>query len=100
MDWLFRQYVYGTGIPQYSFNYSVQDLGNNQWKVSGTVTRSGVPDNWVDILPLYLHTGTGTSRLGFVNATKPQTTFDVTLGFKPEKLSLNVNEDILADIKQ
>ncbi len=50
--------------------------------------------------PLYLHRGGGVVRLGFVNAATPQTPFDLVLPFKPEKLSLNENEDILADIKQ
>jgi aminopeptidase N len=100
MDWFFRQYVYGMGIPQYSFRYLVEEAGEGKWKVSGSVAREGVPDGWMDVLPLYLHRGSGSVRLGFLTATKPQAPFDFLLPFKPEKISLNDNEDILADIKQ
>jgi len=100
MDWFFRQYVYGIGIPQYSFSYRVEEAGEGKWKVTGSVKREGVPDGWMDILPLYLHRGAGVVRLGFVNAVRAQTPFDLVLPFKPEKLSLNDHEDILAVIKQ
>ncbi len=100
MDWFFREYVYGTGIPRYEFHYQTQNLGDGKVKVMGKVTRSGVADNWMDILPLYVHRGGNAMRVGFVTATKPETTFDFTMAFTPEKLSLNHNEDIFADIKQ
>ena len=101
MDWLFNQYVYGTGIPQYDFRYQVQDAGGGKWKVSGKVTRTGVPDNWVDILPIYVHQPNRVFRLGFLTTDKSTTTFELPLlNFKPYKLSLNLNEDILAEIKQ
>ncbi len=100
MDWFFRQYVYGTGIPQYEFRYQAQDAGDGKWKISGALNRSGVPDGWMDILPVYMRRGSAPTRLGFITATQAQTPFDVTLPFKPEKLSLNDFEDILADIKQ
>jgi hypothetical protein len=100
MDWFFRQYVYGTGIPRYEFRYEIKAEGEGQWRISGKVTRSGVPDNWIDILPIYIHQGNVTGRLGFVNATQPTAEFNVALKFKPDKLSLNDFEDMLAEIKQ
>jgi aminopeptidase N len=100
MDWFFRQYVYGTGIAQYEFHYQVQDAGEGRVRVTGSVTRSGVPDGWMDILPLYLHRGDTAARLGFVRATQKDNPIEIVLPMKPEKLSLNYNEDILADVKQ
>ena len=100
MDWFFRQYVYGMGIPQYEFRYQTQDAGEGKVKVTGMVTRSGVSDGWMDILPLYLHRSNDAARLGFVRAMQKETPIELVLPMKPEKLSLNFNEDILADIKQ
>jgi len=100
MDWFFRQYVYGMGIPQYRFSYRTEEAGEGKWKITGSVTREGMPDTWMDILPLYLHRGGEVRRLGFVAAVKKQTPFEFVLPLKPEKLSLNDNDDILADIKQ
>jgi hypothetical protein len=100
LDWLFNQYVYGTGIPQYVFQYRAEPADGGKWKVSGTLTRSEVPEGWKDILPLYMESGGRVVRLGWITAGEPRTTFELMLPGKPEKLILNRNEDILADIKQ
>jgi len=101
MDWFFRQYVYGTGIPRYDFAYSIEAAGDGKWKVSGTVTQSDVPEGWLDALPVYLTSGKGTGRLGLLSVgAKRVTPFQAVVGFKPDKVSLNANEDILAEIKQ
>ncbi len=49
--------------------------------------------------PVYIHLPDGTVR-GFVCAIVKDTPFEVTLPVKPEKVSLNDKEDILAKIKQ
>jgi hypothetical protein len=100
MDWFFNQYVYGTGIPQYEFQYSTEATADGKTKVSITITRNGVPDTWKDMVPLYVHQGQGMIRLGFANATQPVTKFDFIMPSRPEKLTVNDFEDLLADIKQ
>lgn len=100
LDWFFRQYVYGTGIPEYSFTYRVEDAGGGKWKLSGTVVRTGGPENWKDVLPLYAQMSGKIVRLGWVSATQRNTPFELLLPAKPEKLMLNLFEDILAEIKQ
>jgi hypothetical protein len=100
MDWFFRQYVYGTGVPDYTFTYQVSSAGNGRWRVNGTIVRSGVSATWKDILPLYIHLGKRLGRLGWIRCTQPKTTFSFTLPRKPDKLTLNDEEDILANIHQ
>jgi peptidase M1-like protein len=100
MDWFFNQYVYGTGIPQYEFQYSTEATSDGKTKVKITVNRSGVPNTWKDMVPLYAHQGQGMIRLGFINATQPVTKVDIVLPSRPDKLSTNDFEDLLADIKQ
>ncbi|MGC1291336.1 MAG: M1 family aminopeptidase [Candidatus Acidiferrales bacterium] len=99
MDWFFNQYVYGTGIAQYHMDYTVQGQGNNQWLLSGTVTQSGVPDGWKDILPLYLRANGKSGRIGWMRVTGASTPFRIVLGFQPDKVSLNDGAEILAEIK-
>ncbi len=100
LDWFFNQYVYGTEIAQYKLAYSVQNGGPGKWNVSGTVTRTAGPDGWKDVLPIYIHTGGKTFRLGWIGiGTKGETPFAVTLPMQPDGLSLNDNHDILADVK-
>jgi len=100
MDWFFNQYVYGTGIPEYRFSYQVQEAGGGKWKVSGKVRQGVVPVTWKNILPLYVHVSGKPVQVGFIAVSGSETPFSAVLPFKPEKLSLNENEDILADIKQ
>lgn len=100
LDWFFRQYVYGTGVPRYEFRYSVQPAGDNQWKVTGSVLPREVPPGWKDALRLYLHASGKVARIGWLRASDQELPFEFNLPVKPDKLSLNANEDTLADIKQ
>lgn len=100
LDWFFRQYVYGTGVPQYRFRYAAQDAGGGKWKVTGSITQSGVPSGWKDILRLYTQYSGRTTPLGWISVSQAETPFEFLLPMKPEKLSLNDKEDLLAEIKQ
>lgn len=99
MDWFFNEYVYSTGIPEYHMDYTLKSDAANKWTLSGTVTQSGVPEGWKDILPLYLHVGGKGGRIGWIGVRSKSTPFQVTLGFKPDKVSLNDNSEILAQMK-
>src|SRR5436305_100152 len=75
-DWFFNQWVYGTAIPKYTSNLQVQDAGNGKYHITGSITQSDVPDNFVVVMPLYIEFDKGSIvRLGNVgisgNATKP-----------------------------
>lgn len=99
MDWFFRQYVYGTGIPEYQIQWRAEDAGGGQWRLLGKITQSGVPAGWLDVLPLYLQAGGKTMRLGVASIRDKETPFDITVPIKPEKMLLNYLEDTLAVIR-
>jgi hypothetical protein len=101
--WFFRQYIYNTGIPQYQFSSKIEPAEGGKWRITGTLTRTGVPDGWMDLMPLYVQFGGGKSaRLGMIPAVRSTTTLDSVIAMpqKPEKIVVNMNEDILADVKQ
>lgn len=100
LDWFFNQYVYGTGIPSYEMQYTVTDAGGGKWKLAGTVTQSGVPRGWKDVLPLYIEFNKNLFRVGTINVMEPVVKFEETLTFRPERVALCVNEDTLGIIKQ
>jgi aminopeptidase N len=100
MDWFFNQYVYGTGMPHYNFKASLDAAPDGKTHVKGELTRSGVSDNWKDVVPLYAHMGDKTMRLGTISATHATETIDATLPAKIDRLSINDHEDLLADVKQ
>ncbi len=99
LDWFFRQYVYGTGMAHYEFSYaSTSEAGKE--KITGTITQSGVPEGWKDILPIYIQKDGRSILLGWTRATQRVNRLEFTLPFKPDKITLNNYEDVLADIKQ
>ena len=59
MDWFFNQWVYGTELPSYKFEYKFD--GNT---LSGQLTQSGVSDNFRMLVPIYVDFGKGWMRLG------------------------------------
>jgi len=100
LDWFFNQYVYGTGVPTYDFQYTVTDAGAGKWKLSGTVSQSGVPAGWKDVLPFYLEVNKNVYRVGTINVMQPVVKFEEILPFKPERVALCINEDTLGQIRQ
>jgi hypothetical protein len=99
LNWFFNQYVYGTGIPHYDFHYDVKNA-NGQWTLTGSLVRSGVPDTWMDMVPVFVERDGKLVRLGLINATGPNTPINANLPFNPGKVQINVNEELLAEIKQ
>lgn len=100
MDWFFDQYVYGTGIPKYTFKYSVENTADGKKHLKGTITRSGVADSWKDDLVLYGHAGDSSYRLGMIGATHPLENVDAVLSAKFDRFSINDEEDTLAEVQQ
>jgi hypothetical protein len=100
MDWFFDQYVYGTGIPRYTLKYTLENAADGKKHLKGTITRSGVPDSWKDDLVLYGHSGGNSMRLGIIGATHPEQNLDAMLPGKIDKISINDQEDTLAEVTQ
>lgn len=59
--WFFNEYVYGTEMPTYKFEYQ---LSNGGTTLSGRITQSGVSDRFKMLVPLYVDCGKGFIRLG------------------------------------
>lgn len=60
MDWFFNEWVYGTQVPAYKLEYSVASDGT----LNGKVSQSGVSDDFVMLVPLYVDMGKGWAKLG------------------------------------
>jgi hypothetical protein len=100
MDWFFNQYVYGTGIPQYTLHTNLTATPDGKTSVSGELLRSGVPDNWKDAIPIYAHMGDKNVRLGTIASTHPREALNFVIPAGVGKLSIDDMEDDLADVKQ
>jgi aminopeptidase N len=101
MDWFFDEWVYGTEIPTYDFSYKLTDAGGGQTELSATLVPSGVSKNFRMRLPLFVVLG-GTPRyLGSVQVTGTEPySFTTKLPVKPDKVLLDAQHSILANIHQ
>lgn len=100
LDWFFNQYVYGTQLPQYTFEHSIAPAGPGQFKMHFKITQSGVRDDFKMLVPIYLELANGTQvKLGagqvMGNNSLEQ---DVMLPIKdaPRRALINANYDVLA----
>ncbi len=100
MDWFFNQYVYGVGEPQYSFHSSLDYPADGKTHFKVELTRTGVPETWKDVIPLYAHIGDKTIKMGNMTVTHPTETVDTTIQGKIDRISINDYEDLLAEVKQ
>jgi hypothetical protein len=100
MDWFFDEYVYGMGMPHYSFSYSLTPTADGKTQVKATLNRSGVPESWKDVVPLYAQIGDRMIRLGTIASLSSSTPVETVLPAKIDKLVINYFEDLLADVKQ
>jgi hypothetical protein len=100
MDWFFNQYVYGTGFPQYWFHVSIEPSADGKTHIKGEIKRSGIPESWKDVVPLYAHTGDKTVRIGSIGVTHSNEPIDAVLPIKIDRLTINEDEDLLADVHQ
>jgi hypothetical protein len=96
LDWFFNEWVYGTKIPRYQFEYQTSPAENGRVKLHMTITQSEVDDNFVMLVPVFVDFGEGMVRVGQVavsgNATR---TADTILAKQPKKVALNVYKEIL-----
>ena len=94
MNWFFDQWVYGTEVPAYKFEYSVSKDG----MLNGKITQSGVSDNFVMLVPIYLDTGKGWAKLGSATMVGNRSVDikDLKLPVVPKRMSICAMNDVLA----
>jgi hypothetical protein len=93
MDWFFDEWVYGTEMPSYKLEYSIN--GNT---VTGRVTQSGVSDNFRMFVPVYVDFGKGWVKLGAAAmlGNKTNDLGRIDLPFPPKRLAVAALKDVLA----
>jgi hypothetical protein len=100
MDWFFNEYVYGMGEPEYTFRVGTEATADGKTRIKGEITRSGVTENWKDVVPLYAHIGAKTIKMGSIGVTHASEPIDFTVAGKIDRVSINDYEDLLANVKQ
>ena len=99
MDWFFNEWVYGTDIPRYKFDYTLVPEADGKVRLKASLTQSEVSDAFLMSVPIYMELDAGRiARLGTVamkgNSTKSN--LELVLPVKPKRVMINQNFDVLA----
>jgi aminopeptidase N len=97
MNWFFDEWVYGTEVPAYKFEYSFTTNSEGKPALTGRITQSGVSKNFVMSVPLYLDFGKGYGRVGSVTLSG-NTTYElppITLPSVPKRATICAMSDVL-----
>jgi hypothetical protein len=94
MDWFFNEWVYGTEIPSYHFDYQIAADGT----FTGKITQSGVSDKFKMLVPLYVDTGKGWTRIGSATliGNSSLDLGSIKLPIAPKRAAICAMDDVLA----
>ena len=97
MDWFFNEWVYGTEMPRYRFEYTLTPDGSGAI-LNGTVTQSDVSPNFKMRVPVYLDFDGKLVRLGAASimGNKSVQLSNIKLQQKPKRVLINAYHDVLA----
>jgi hypothetical protein len=95
MDWFFNEWVYGTEMPSYKFEYQLGPGGDT---LSGRITQSGVSDQFKMVVPIYLDLGKGWIKIGSASITGNSSVEikDLKVGAPVKRASVCAMNDVLA----
>jgi peptidase M1-like protein/carboxypeptidase family protein len=96
LDWFFDEWVYGTQVPRYHFEYQLTPSDGGQVKLHMTITQSEVDDHFAMLVPVFADFGKGWSRIGQIGTIgNSSRNVDFILPVQPKKVALNAFKDIL-----
>jgi hypothetical protein len=96
MDWFFDEWVYGTQVPRYKFEYQTSPADGGKVNLHMTITQSDVDEHFGMLVPVFADFGKGMVRIGQIGMAGNSTrTKDVLLPEMPKKVALNAYKDIL-----
>jgi Peptidase family M1 domain len=94
LEAFFAQWVYGTGIPTLKFTYSVKGVAPSV-KLTGTLTQSGVEDDFSAWTPIEIRFGKGPSITKWIASASDPATFTMALKQPPTKVTLDPQNAVL-----
>ncbi len=96
IDWFFNEWVYGTQIPKYHFDYKLTPGEGGKTNLHMTITQSEVDDQFLMLVPVFVDYGKGMVRLGQLGIKGNSThSVDLSLPTQPKKVALNAYKEIL-----
>lgn len=99
MDWFFRQWVYGTEVPAFELQASLESAGQGKTRLKGSLRQKSVSEGFRSLVPIYLDLGGGRIvRIGRVPCVGSKSMpLEVTLPIpQASGVLINANYDVLA----
>jgi aminopeptidase N len=96
MDWFFRDWIYGSEIPKYRFEYTLTPVEGGKVALEGKLLQSDVSPGFLMTIPLYLDFDGHWVHAGTVRVQGASANIKATLPKAPKRIALNVNHDVLA----
>lgn len=99
MSWFFDQWIYGTAIPTYTFDYSIRPGEGKQYIATIKVEQRDVPPDFRMYVPLKIDYGKeGVARLRVLISGSGGEFELPPLPFKPKEIVFNDLESVLCEI--
>ena len=96
LDGFFREWVWGTQVPRYSFKYDVQSAEGGKFKVHAEITQGEVDESFAMFVPIYADFGDGMVRLNqSAIAGNSTRTINFLSDRRPKKVAINAYKEIL-----
>jgi len=100
MDWFFQQWVFGTELPTYKFDYDPVQDEDGRYRVKCRVKVEGVPEGFKMFMPVEIRLGENRKVYTRVMIDKLQQEFEIPgLPVKPVELIFNPFESVLCKVK-
>lgn len=99
LEWFFKEWVYGTGVPTYKLTASVQRLAANKYVVQGSIEQSGVSSEFAMSVPVVATFGRERKvMLGHVAVTEAGGNFRFVTASRPTRVAID-EDNLLAVVR-
>ena len=100
MSWFFKEWVYGTDIPEYNFSYQTKQTADSKYQVACHIRQENVPADFQMVVPLTVFFEDDKYVNLKVLVDQPELDVDLPLlPFKPKKIIFNSYDAVLAKVK-
>jgi hypothetical protein len=97
INWFFNQWVYGTAVPKYKFDYTLTPQADGKTLLKGSLTQSEVTPEFAMFVPLYLDFDGSLVRAANLRMVGNTTNdkLEILLPKRPRRALINAFHDVL-----
>jgi hypothetical protein len=100
MDWFFKQWVYGTDLPRYVWNYDLETAADGSCILKLRVRQEGVPQDFRMPLPFMINFEQGYAATVLEVSGAEPVTKEIVLAARPKSIEPNIWFSVLCEIRK